>query len=183
MRKTTLAGAAAAAFAATLAFATPASAAATLDPTTGIGFVGKGDVQTAFAWNNKQLQANASGVTFTFESTDNYTAVCTFVTGEGTRGERTHNVDHKTKTSVSSSIAYDTRVKNQITGFNLNGFGSTTTSGTLPVVDGPCMGNEGHDGTWSSVTHVSSTGANLYVNYLTQSVQLTYTDTTLAPAA
>jgi hypothetical protein len=32
----------------------------------GTGFVGKGDVQTAFGWNNAQFQRNASGITFTY---------------------------------------------------------------------------------------------------------------------
>lgn len=41
-----------------------ALAAVTFDASTGTGFVGKGDVQLAFGWNNKQLQANAAGVTF-----------------------------------------------------------------------------------------------------------------------
>jgi hypothetical protein len=52
--------------AATLLLAPAASAAVNFNETTGTGFVGKGDVQVAFAWNNKQLQANASGVSFSF---------------------------------------------------------------------------------------------------------------------
>jgi Spy/CpxP family protein refolding chaperone len=31
-------------------------AAVTFNPSTGIGFVGKGDVQNAFGWNNADLQ-------------------------------------------------------------------------------------------------------------------------------
>ena len=41
-----------------------AYAAVTFDPTTGQGFVGKGDVQYTFDWNNAQLQANADDVGF-----------------------------------------------------------------------------------------------------------------------
>ena len=41
-----------------------ASAAVTFDSDTGVGFVGKGDVQLAFGWNNTQLQKNAPGVAF-----------------------------------------------------------------------------------------------------------------------
>src|SRR5262245_30977999 len=33
----------------------------------GTGFVPKGDVQTAFSWNNSDLQKKASGVTFTIK--------------------------------------------------------------------------------------------------------------------
>jgi hypothetical protein len=87
------------------------------------------------------------------------------VTGEGTRGEKTHNVNHKTTSSVISSVAYDARVKNQITGFNLKGFGAITSSGgDIPVVGAPCPGNQGTDATWSSVTAGDTTGG-LFVNY------------------
>ena len=50
----------------TLLLAPAASAAVTFNETNGTGFVGKGDVQVAFAWNNKQLQTNATGVSFSF---------------------------------------------------------------------------------------------------------------------
>jgi len=43
-----------------------ASAGVTFNETNGTGFVGKGDVQVAFGWNNKQLQTNATGVSFSF---------------------------------------------------------------------------------------------------------------------
>ena len=52
--------------AATLMLAPAASAAVTFNETNGTGFVGKGDVQVAFGWNNKQLQTNATGVSFSF---------------------------------------------------------------------------------------------------------------------
>src|SRR5262245_17091459 len=51
-----------------LVFAAVASASATFDPSTGKGFVGKGDVQTVFNLNNGALQnaliANAQAFTF-----------------------------------------------------------------------------------------------------------------------
>jgi hypothetical protein len=144
---------------------TAAIAAVTFDPATGTGFVGKGDVQLAYGWNNAALQRNASGVTFSYNATDNYEAVCTFVTGEGTRGEKTHNVGHNKSTVVASTITYDARVRNQITGFTLNGLGTTTTTGgSAPVVGEACMGNPGHDGEWSAVTLTDSSGG-LYVNF------------------
>jgi hypothetical protein len=52
--------------AATLLLAPAASAAVNFNETTGTGFVGKGDVQVAFGWNNKQLQTNAGTVKFSF---------------------------------------------------------------------------------------------------------------------
>jgi len=145
----------------------------TLD-TAGIGFVGKGEVQTPFGWNNAKLQTNAAGVTFSYDATETYDAVCTWITGEGTRGEKTHNVTHDTSTSVTSAVAYDARVKTQITGFILNGFGTPVVTGEVPVVGGACPGNEGTDGTWSSVTQTGSTGG-LYAPYGGVSVLLTPT--------
>ena len=138
----------------------------TLDTAAGTGFVGKGEVQQVMGWNNKTLQENASNVVFTYESTDDYSAVCTFVTGEGTRGEKTHNVAHTTETAVIASVNGDprqTKGQNQFTGFNLAGFGDVTEAGVIPVVGEPCPGNEGHDGLWTAVTLVSSTGG-LYAN-------------------
>jgi hypothetical protein len=106
-----------------------ASATVTFDPSTGTGFVGKGDVQLALGWNNPQLQANAAGVTFSYNATDTYAAVCTFVTGAGTRGEQTHNVSVPRHATINSAIQYDARTHRQIDGFNLTGFGTTTTEG------------------------------------------------------
>jgi hypothetical protein len=123
-----------------LVASTAAIAAVQFDPTTGTGFVGKGDVQLAFGWNNKQLQTNASGVSFSYNTTDTYDAVCQWVTGEGTRGEKTHTVTQEKSTAVNSAIAYDPRVKNQITGFTLKEFGATTTTGEVPEVGGACQG-------------------------------------------
>ena len=157
-----------------LAFAGVASATVTFNPATGTGFVGKGDVQLAFGWNNQALQANASGVTFTYNATDTYSATCSFVTGAGTRGEQTHNVDIPRHTSVNSAIQYDARTHKQIDGFNLTGLGATTTDGTVPVVGEACVANDGgvnQNGTWSAVTLVSSTGG-LFVNFGANSVQL-----------
>jgi hypothetical protein len=143
-----------------------AAAAVTFDPERGTGFVGKGDVQLAYGWNNAQLQANAAGVTFTYGHTETYTAVCSWITGEGTRGEQPHNVPHGRTVAVNATIAYDARTMRQITGFNLKGFGDTYTEiGTVPVVGGACMGNPGHGGTWSSVTRNDDLSGGLYVNY------------------
>lgn len=145
---------------------TAANAAVTFDSTTGTGFVGKGDVQLAYGWNDAKLQANAAGVTFSYDTKDTYAATCTWTTGEGTRGERTHNVNHNRSTAVNSSIAYEARKNSQgkITGFNLNGFGSETSDGAAPVVGEACPGNPGTDGLWTAVSLDSSTGG-LFVHY------------------
>lgn len=167
------AAAAVAAAGATLLLFTGAAQAYTMD-SLGNGFVGKGEVQTVFEWNNAKLQSNASGVTFSYRTAEEYTAVCTFITGEGTRGEQTHNVPREVTTAVSAAVAYDTRVRNQITGFTLQGFSTTTVTGELPVVGGACAGGGPEGGTWTSVTLTSSQGG-LYAGYGTEWKLLTPT--------
>jgi hypothetical protein len=161
-----------AAAASALILSSSAMATVTFYPATGTGFVGKGDVQIALGMNNAQLQANAGSLSFSYVAVDMYTAVCTFTTGEGTRGERTHNVPHKSTTGISATVAYDARSRNQITGFNLTGLSSATVeSGEIPVLGGACPGNAGTDGIWSSVDLTSSvTGLN--VNYGASSVKI-----------
>ena len=143
-----------------------AYAAVTFDPATGLGFVGKGDLQTAWGWNDAKLQENAAGVSFYYHSSASslYSAVCTWTTGEGKNGEKTHNVAHDREVVniVSSSVVCDLRKNsnNKVTGFNLTGCtsqSSTVETNVAPVVGQPCMGNEGHGGIWTSVTCVSST--------------------------
>jgi hypothetical protein len=138
-----------------LAFAGAALADVTFDPATGMGFVGKGDVQSAFGWNNATLQANADYLTFTYKSVQEYEAVCTWTTGEGTKGEQTHNVTHTRETGIDSDLSYEVRKVVQVSGFFLEGFASgTSATGSVPVVGGACPGNQGHDGVWTSVTAV-----------------------------
>lgn len=145
------------------------------DPATGTGFVGKGDVQLAFDWNDAGLQSNATGVTFTYGYTAVYQAVCTFTTGEGTRGEKTHNVPHSEEMNVSSAVNVSLRKNPQqkVTGFNLTGFGEVfSESGEVPVVGGPCPGNPGHGGVWTSVQLLPGGEGGLYANYGDQKVLL-----------
>ena len=154
---------------------TSALAEVDFDPADGTGFVGKGDVQLAFDWNDAGLQANATGVTFTYGYTTVYQAVCTFTTGEGTRGEKTHNVPHSEEMNVSSAVNVSLR-KNpnfKVTGFNLTGFGEVfSESGEVPVVGGPCPGNPGHGGVWTSVQMLPGGEGGLYANYGDQKVLL-----------
>jgi hypothetical protein len=153
--------------------ATTAVAAVTFDPATGAGFVGKGDVQIAFGWNNAALQRNAAGVTFAYNGVSTYSAVCSWTTGEGTPGERTHEVTHSTRSGVEGSIAYEARTKNQINGFNLDGYSGApvTTGGSIPVVGDPCHGNAGHDGVWTDVD-LTGTGGGLEVSHGVDTHQL-----------
>ena len=145
--------------------AVPAFATVTFDPNTGTGFVGKGDVQTVFGWNNGELQRNAGGVSFEYNVSEVYECVCSWTTGEGTHGEQTHFVNHTKDLSIDAGVSYDARTRRQITGFILTGYGSVLGErGEVPVVGGPCPGNQGTGGTWVSVTLVES-GGGLYVIY------------------
>lgn len=142
--------------------ATTAWAAVTFNPADGTGFVGKGDLQLAFGWNNAQAQSLIPYVTYRYEAVAVYTAVCTWTTGEGTRGERTHNVSHKKAIGVTGQVESETRKNNQghITGVMLLGYqGDAGEIGIPPVVGAPCPGNQGHDGVWSSVSFTSGSTA------------------------
>ncbi len=147
--------------------ASPANASVTFDPLTGTGFVGKGDVQLVYGWNNAQLQSNASGVTFSFSQHDRYDVECEWTTTTGGPNPREilHDITVTSNTRVNSSIAYEARKNSQgqITGFNLTGLGTTTTSGTTPVVGGTCPGASSV-GTIVDVYLVSSDGG-LTVTY------------------
>ena len=111
-----------------------AAALVTFDSSTGTGFVGKGDVQLVYGWNNQALQANAGSVQFRASST-----TVTEVSWECTNSNNDH-VQERARTTttetqgVVSSIA---RERNQITGFNLTGYSSTPTTST--ATDGPAL--------------------------------------------
>jgi hypothetical protein len=123
-----------------------AFAAVTFDPDTGIGFVGKGDVQLALGWNNKQLQDGAGSVEFAYEGT-----VVTAVSWECTNSsnEKTQQRAFTTTTTTEGVVSSVARERNQITGFNLTGYdGDATTSSTT---DGPAL-NSCPSGPWSLTT-------------------------------
>lgn len=162
-------------FALSLSFTAIASV--SFDAGTGTGFVGKGNVQTAFGWNNATLQKNAKDVTFTYEA--NYTYKVTeyweTMTGEKEPKIIEHEVIVKNHVSVIGSIMYDTRMKNQITGFILNGFGDDISyDGTVPVVGEDLSGNRQvydeetqtwYNATVTAVELINSAGDGLNVNY------------------
>jgi hypothetical protein len=117
-------------FAAILLSLSLALAAVTLDfedgVFTGTGFVGKGDVQLAFGWNNAELQRNASGVGFSYSAVESLEQDC----ASNDRGTFTV-VGQRTKTEgISASVTFDARQRNQITGFTLTGLGSSDYTNT-----------------------------------------------------
>ncbi len=166
-----------AAVAATAMISSAAFAAVTFDSSTGVGFVGKGDVQVPFGWNNKTLQNNATGVTFEYRSTDTYEAECEFFTGPDKNRTR-HTNDVELVTGVSGSVDGDPRQgKSQFTGFNLKGFigDPTVVGGTIPVVGEACKTGTGNsESQWLSVDKISSTGGLYAIHTPTNNSALIY---------
>jgi len=114
----------------------------TFDPLTGKGFVGKGDVQTAFGWNNAALQKNAELVTFTYVTTDTYTVTEVWATGnmEKPTSINSHEITKTKILGISGAPNYDLRKVNgqkQWTGFILTGYNGDprVTGGELPTPD------------------------------------------------
>ena len=141
------------------------------DSETGEGFVGKGDVQTAFGWNNAQLQKNAGGVTFTYNKTDKYDVTCEWDTTTGGKDPKTihHEVTNRKNSKVDAGVLFEARKNSQITGFNLNGFNNESNSQAIPAVGDSCP--NGGDGIVTDVDSISSEGG-LFVNYGGTSVLL-----------
>lgn len=111
------------------------SAAVTFDAETGIGFVGKGDVQLVYGWNNKQLQDNASFVDFRVQSSEvsEVSWECT-----NSNNDKVQERARTTTTTLEGVFATVARVKNQVTGFNLAGYEGdevNTTETEGPAVD------------------------------------------------
>lgn len=126
----------------------------------GSGFIGKGDVQVPFGWNNATAQQKASGVTFAYVQSNTYAAVCEWITGENSpRGVKVHTVNKSKSTEVVSTLSADPRKTGQYTGWILSGFGAYATTGETPEVGGACLG-EGAEGTFTSV-ELQSTSTQL----------------------
>lgn len=138
------------------ASALPANATTTFDAETGKGFAGKGDVQFAFGWSNQQLQANAAATTFQVVSQTNYEYVCEYWF-ENNKFQEFRTAEKVQNRNVSDGIAYDKRIKTQITGFNLQKYSGTGSyTGTEIVLGQPCDA-AGTTGTVIGVTKSSDT--------------------------
>lgn len=137
------------------------SAAVSFDAASGTRFVGKGDVQLALGLNNKQVQT--ASLSFTYSSTETADVTCEWDTVTGGKFSKTihHVVVNQKEAVVNRAVAYDARIKNQITGYNLTGFSSYTNSGSIPQVGGACP--NGGDGLVTAVVSTGSIGG-LFVN-------------------
>jgi hypothetical protein len=163
------------------AAATVAIATVTFDPNTGTGWVGKGDVQSAFGWNNKAMQTNAAGVTFKFEEITTYVITCEWTTGE--RNPVQH-VQTKSKTVGVNGTADFTARRNSsgkdgdFTGWFLTGFNSYVTEGgnfTAPNVGDKCPANNQagvDDGKVVTAVTITGSGTGLYAVWQGISVKI-----------
>lgn len=96
----------------------------TFDPSTGTGFVGKGDVQLVYGWNDQQLQANAEAVEFRYQSTETVSWTC-YKDGDITKQDQT-----RTRTQgVNGDVLRELRKNGlgKVTGFNLTGWDGEAT--------------------------------------------------------
>jgi hypothetical protein len=120
----------------------------------GFGFSGKDDVRRTLGWNSKQLQSNANSLVFTYHDRVTWAVSCV---KDGMNDTINYSVD-RTRT-VNYWVAYDGRLKTQVTGFYLNGWtGEEQLSG----------GMTGCPGGWETVGEpylvADSSGGNLLVN-------------------
>jgi len=125
----------------------PALFAVTFDAQTGEGFVGKGNVQAVFSWNNAVLQVCApigedNCVEFRAQTTTETTWQC--------RNANNQNVQSRTRTTTTSGVFDDTsrepRNQNQVTGFILTGY----TGDAATETEGPPL-ESCPSGPWSLV--------------------------------
>jgi hypothetical protein len=123
--------------AALAACATTASASVTFDPLSGTGFVGKGDVQLTFGWNNAVLQRNVDGIEFRSSRTVtiDITWTCDQNAGDATQERQ------RTRTTTRQRLLDSTgRLRTQITGFNLLGYAPVEPT-VVTDVEGPFPGS------------------------------------------
>jgi hypothetical protein len=169
-------------------------AAVSVDAATGSGFVGKGDVQLAFGYNNAQLQAAATAINFEQRRTDVYDTVCsweietTVVTENNPANPASPRATHtRTKkvtitgtTALTDTLAYEVVVSStqkkstqkQWTGFNLTGFGASNADAP-PQVGDACEGDDDAAGTLSEVIkNDAESTRELYVTHGDRSAPL-----------
>ena len=106
------------------------------------GFVGKGDVQTLFGWNNATMQANHTSIEFELVMQAGYTFECEWWTGPS------HNRRHHTNTKeieldINATVESSSRRTGQYTGWNLGPASGDAVSIDEPT-DADC-GAEGND--------------------------------------
>jgi hypothetical protein len=106
------------ALAGALAMSATVMASVTFDAATGTGFVGKGDVQTAFGWNNAQAQAKIPYISFAADESQTRQQECLT---EGQPPQIFTGYRHGLRT-LNKNLSYDARMHQQIDGIFLTGY-------------------------------------------------------------
>src|SRR3954469_11385588 len=91
------------------ALAVPSVASANVAVDNGVGYVGKGDVQTALKWNNSDFDTNVGALKFTGSATKTYYNV---LTCKADAGDKAGLVEHVLSTTKSDGAITATPVKN-----------------------------------------------------------------------
>jgi hypothetical protein len=140
------------------------------------GFVGVGDIQTAFGWNNPQFQQRAAAVTFTYSEEVEQTAVCENEHGAAElerHGTRTGTIGSEVVRSLRNNRPGD------ITGILLTAVGDVeedftdwvneTQPGNDDIIPACFNNSEGWELTYFNE---ESSGAALYAHWGTTTVQI-----------
>lgn len=105
----------------------------------GVGFVGKGDVQSIYGWNNADLQANVQKIIFRLSTTTSAKWICA-----GYNGANKYTTMKKSSESnkVSVGVSYTARRNSQaqVTGFILKGRDVTIATAVVPGTCPPANG-------------------------------------------
>jgi hypothetical protein len=151
-------------------------ASVTFNPVTGTGFVGKGDVQSAFGWNNAQAQANIDYISFFVRVTQERTQQCRTDPGQIFTGVRSGT------RSVSDHVAFNPRIHHQIDGIYLDGYQGTSDTSDWSEWgpfkgpgngDGCPAGTNGDDGhPFGQITEGAVVVQGLFVSFNGNSVQI-----------
>jgi opacity protein-like surface antigen len=176
-----------AAAAATAMISSAAIAAVTYDEN-GYGFVGKGDVQLAFGWNNAAMQKNHLGVDFYVQSSARYEVVCEWTTVTGGKNSKTilHDVTKKYTISDSAAIDSTSRKTGQYTGWHLNGYlDARPDSADLPTIGSGCPQGgtasdsdaPGNDAVVADAYYVGEPATGLYATFNNDPRELAITPT------
>jgi hypothetical protein len=148
------------------------------NPATGVGFSGKGDVQSAFGWNNAEAQANIPYVSFSAQASQTRKQACY------TNPDQVFTGYYRYSTrTASQDVAWEARLNKQgdITGIYLNGYSSEIVwSDWSDWVRDPTLGpgDVGGDrcpnGTHPKFGPIEGeiSASALYVTFLDESVQI-----------
>lgn len=149
--------------------AAAADASTTLDPDTGTGFVGKGDLQLPWVWSDAQLQANYADTVLTLKQHQVSLGLCEGWS-EATRNKASElkSKESTRTTNLFTTLAWSARSTGKtpkVTGINLSGLGDSKEAGDVFTPGEACqIGNVA--GKIVSITVTEET-TSLLANYTT----------------